>query len=127
MAVTVPVIVEPVRLSKLVVGKTAWYVACGRPDWTVALPPGPRQWKVSTCDVPSGAPRIHTSETDNWVAVVGDSAFLGLNATEWCGEHREDTAHGCCQSTGRWWRTLSAGQRKTADGGDGVFGKHCEV
>ena len=127
MAVTVPVIVEPVRLSKLVLGKTAWNVACGRPDWTVALPPGPRQWKVSTCEIPSWAAKTPTSETDDWVAVVSDSAFLGLDAAEGRWEHREDTAHGCCQSTRRWWRTLSAGQHKTAEGGNCVLGIHREV
>jgi len=36
-----PVIVDPVRLSKLVIGRMAWYEVGGMPDWTVAFPPGP--------------------------------------------------------------------------------------
>lgn len=36
-----PVIVDPVRLSKLVDGRIASYEVAGMPDWTVAFPPGP--------------------------------------------------------------------------------------
>jgi len=45
--VMLPVIKEPVALSKFVDGRTAMYVAAGLLFWIEALPPGPGDWKIS--------------------------------------------------------------------------------